>query len=633
MQTLFSPVSIGGLKLKNRIMMSPMENGMAHVGGMVSDRLIEFFAERARHDVALIMTGSVAVSPEGAGLPAQIGVYDDKFLPGLTRLCDRMHAEGSRIGAQLYHAGRQATEATTGLCPVAPSALPCALLNNHPRALEVSELPGLIRKFRDGARRAVAAGFDLLEVHFAHGYLLASFLSPHSNRRTDEYGGSLENRCRFPMAVLKAVIEAAEGRVPVTIRISVSEFLDDGLTFDEVQRICLMAQEAGAQAVSITAGCYESIHTSIQPMFVPQGFLLPYARRLRQRLSVPVIVAGRLNSAELLQRCIADGDADMVAVGRGLIADPRLFEKIREGHPEDIRYCVACNQGCCDALFRGESVGCMLNARASFERERRIVPAAAPKRIAVVGGGPAGMEAARVAALRGHTVTLYERAEPGGKLPLVAAPPEKESFLLFLDYLKTQLKKNGVRIVRREVLSAQDISDSRPEQVILATGASQTRPPIPGLNLPHVVMAEDILAGKQRSGDLAVIIGGGLVGVETAFYLGSRGVKVTILEKLDAVAREAGATYAGHIADMLSKEAIAVRTGTDIEEVVPEGVRTKDGFYKADTVIVAAGYAPRTGLRDALEKAFGRVSVIGDARGAANVLRAVHDGFLCASEL
>ena len=633
MQMLFSPVAIGGLKLKNRIMMSPMENGMAHVGGVVSDRLIEFFAERARHDVAIIMTGSVAVSPEGAGLPAQIGIYDDRFLPGLTRLCERIHEEGGRIGAQLYHAGRQATEATTGLCPVAPSAIPCPLLNNHPRELEASELPELIRKFGEGARRAVEAGFDLLEVHFAHGYLLASFLSPHSNRRTDEYGGSLENRCRFPLAVLKEVIRAADGRVPVTIRISVSEFLDDGLQFEDVKRICLMAQEAGAQAVSVTAGCYESIQMSIQPMFVPRGFLLPYARELRSLLSVPVIVAGRLNNAELLEKCVAGGYADMVAVGRGLIADSRLFEKIREGHPEDIRYCVACNQGCCDALFRGESIGCMLNARASFERERRITPAAESLRVAVVGGGPAGMEAARVAALRGHDVTLYERAEPGGKLPLVAAPPEKQSFLLFLDYLKTQLEKTGVRVVKRDVRSADDIRDSRPDRVILASGASQTRPRIPGLTLPRVVMAEDVLSGKVRSGAEAVIIGGGLVGVETAFFLGNLGVNVTILEMMDAVAREAGATYTEHIADMLKKYDVEVHTGTSVEEVLPEGVRTRDAFHRADTVIVAAGYAPRSELREELEKAFGAISVIGDARGAANVLRAVHDGFLCALEL
>ena len=633
MQTLFTPVSIGALTLKNRFMMSPMENGMAHVGGMVSDRLTEFFAERARRGVALIMTGSVAVSPEGAGLPAQIGIYDDRFVPGLTSLCARIHAEGGRIGAQLYHAGRQATEATTGLCPVAPSALPCPLLGNHPRALEASELPDLVRKFGDGARRAVKAGFDLLEVHFAHGYLLASFLSPHSNRRTDEYGGSLENRCRFPLAVLREVIRAAEGRVPVTIRISVSEFLEDGLTFEEVKKICLLAQEAGAQAVSVTAGCYESIHTSIQPMFVPQGFLIPYAATLKKLLSVPVIVAGRLNDAALLERCVAEGLADMVAVGRGLIADPGLVEKIRDGRPEDIRYCVACNQGCCDALFRGESVGCMLNARASFERERRILPAEVKKNVAIVGAGPAGVETARVAAMRGHNVTLFERGETGGKRSLIAAPPEKDSFLLFSSYLKTQLDKAGVRIIRREVRSPEDIAEVSPDHVVIATGAQQTIPPIPGADLPCVMPAEDVLAGRRFPGASAVIIGGGLVGVETAHFLAAKGVKVTILEKLDAVAREAGATCVEHIHDMLKKYAVDVRTGVNIECITKEGVRTSEAFHAAEAVVIAAGYAPRTGLADAMRRAFGQVSVIGDARGSANVLQAVHDGFLCASQL
>lgn len=633
MQALFTPVSISGLTLKNRVMMAPMENGMAHAGGMVSDRLMEFFAERARRGVALIMTGSVAVSPEGAGLPAQIGIYDDTFLPGLKRLCERIHAEGGRIGAQLYHAGRQASEKVTGLCPVAPSALPCPLLDNHPRALEASELPLLVHKFAEGARRAVEAGFDLLEVHFAHGYLLASFLSPHSNRRTDEYGGSLERRCRFPLAVLREVVRVAAGRVPVTIRISVSEFLEDGLTFEEVKKICLMAQEEGAQAVSVTAGCYESIHTSIQPMFVPRGFLIPYAEELKTLLSVPVIVAGRLNDAALLESCVAEGRADMVAIGRGLIADPGMVEKMRDGRGEDIRYCVACNQGCCDALFRGESVGCMLNARASFERERRIVPAGKRKNVVVVGAGPAGMEAARVLALRGHNVTLLERGEVGGKLSLVAAPPEKESFLLFLSYMKTQLARAGVAVVRREVLSPEDIREYAPDHVILATGARQTVPPIPGADLPCVKLAEDVLAGRHLPFSSAVIIGGGLVGVETAHFLAARGAKVTILEKLDTVAREAGATCAGHIRDTLKAYAVSVHTGVSVERITSGGVYTAGSFHAADTVIIAAGYAPRAGLEQVMRRAFGSVSVIGDARGGANILHAVHDGFIQASSL
>lgn len=634
MPDLFSPISIGSLTLKNRVMMAPMENGMAHTGGMVSERLIHFFEERARHGVGIIMTGSVTIAPEGAGLPAQIAIYDEKFLPGLKALCDAVHKAGAKIGAQIYHAGRQATEAITGLTPVAASVIPCAILGNHPRELAKEELPGLVEKFAVAADRAVRAGFDLIEVHFAHGYLLAGFLSPHSNHRKDEYGGSLENRCRFPLEVLKEVVRVVDGRVPVTIRISAQEFLDDGLQFEDVKAICRRAEECGAQAVSVTAGCYDSVYTSIQPMYVPRGFLIPYAEELKKTLSVPVIVAGRLNSGTLIKEIVSDGKADMVAVGRGFFADPELVEKLQSGAFDDIRYCVACNQGCCDRIFVGEAATCMLNARASFEMERNIVPASSPKKIAVVGGGPAGMEAARVAALRGHQVVVYEQeALPGGKLPLVAAPPEKGDFLLFLDYLRHQLVRLGVPVVRRRVEKPEDLQDDSPDAIVIATGARQVMVPVPGHDLPLVVMAEDILSGKASFGQKIVVVGGGLVGVETAHFLASLGAHVVIVEMLDGIAREAGPTYVQHIHDTMKKYHIDIYTNTRIERILRDGIEFQGKKEPADTVVIAAGYRSNNAIVDVMRKQYSDVYVIGDARSPKNIFQAVHDAFLCAEKL
>lgn len=363
MSTLFEPIKIGPLTIKNRFMMAPMENGLANNGGWVNEQLIDFFTERAANDVGIIMTGSIAVSPEGRGLPTQLALYDPDYLPGLKRLVEAVHHQGARIGAQLYHAGRQATAAITGIQPVAPSPLPCALLGNDPRSMEPADFTRIRDDFVTCAKRAVEVGFDLIELHLAHGYLLHSFLSPHSNHRTDRYGGSLENRLQFPIEVVKAVLETCGNSVAVTARVSCEEFLEDGLKFAEGKTVCERLQHAGIQALSITAGSYDSVEYIIQPMSIKQGFLVPYARTLKRIVSIPVIVAARLNNANLVHDIIENGDADMVAIGRGLIADEQFVLKMREYRYDDIRHCIACNQGCIDRVLLGQGINCLVNAR------------------------------------------------------------------------------------------------------------------------------------------------------------------------------------------------------------------------------------------------------------------------------
>ena len=632
MPDLFTPLRIGQLTLKNRFMMSPMENGMGHMNGTVSDRLIRFFHDRAARGVALIMTGSVAVSPEGVGQPTQLRLDGAEHQQGLAALCAAVHAAGGAIGAQIYHAGGQASEAITGLEPLAPSARPCPLLNNRPRAMTVADMDRVTADFVRGAQRAVEAGFDLVEVHFAHGYLLHGFLSPHSNRRTDEWGGSLANRCRFPFRVLEAVMAAVGERVPVTIRLSVDEFLDDGLGFDEARLICRQAEQAGCKAVSVSAGSYDSLTSVIQPLFVPRGFLLPFAETLKLERGIPIIVAGRLNNAALLDDIITSGKADMVAVGRGFFADEDLVQKLREGRHDDIRYCVACNQGCTDRLFTGESIHCMLNPRTAFEGERDLQPATTARRVAVVGGGPAGLEAARVAALRGHEVTLFEARETlGGKLDLVATPPEKADFALFREYLIRQVQQAGVRVIRQTVISPADLEPGAFDEVILATGASPVKPPIPGIDLPHVVLAEAVLANTARVGNRVVIIGGGLVGLETAHFLAvERPRAITVLELLDSVARDCGPTFRGHLERVMRRHGVIIRTGAAIERIEAAGVYTGHGHEPADTVVVATGSRPDAALAGALRTGFPQLHVIGDAAAPRTILQAVHEAWLCA---
>ncbi|WP_052085633.1 FAD-dependent oxidoreductase [Clostridium sp. HMP27] len=634
MSKLFTPIKIGNLELKNRFMLAPMENGLADLGGEVNQRIIDFFVERARNEVAIIISGSVGISPEGRGLPTQLSIYDDKFIPGLKKMTDAVHEAGAKIGAQIYHAGRQASEAVTGIQPIAPSAIPCAILGNNPREMTKEDIIEIKEKFKKAAERSIEAGFDLIEVHFAHGYLLHSFLSPHSNKREDEYGGSLENRMRFPMEVLKEVVEVSKGKAPVIIRISADEYLEDGLKFEEVKTICKEAVNAGIDAISLTAGSYDAVEYTIQPMFINQGFLIPFGEQLKKEVNIPIIVAGRLNSAELIESIVEEDKADMVAIGRGLIADEELVVKMKNKDYEDIRYCIACNQGCIDKVFLGQGINCLVNARAGYDRERKFKKAPEVKNVVIIGAGPAGLEAARVSRLRGHNVTIVDKENKvGGKMETLSTPPEKDTFLFFRDYLYNQYVRLGIKFVQQDVKSHEDIKDLNPDAVIIATGASQTVPPIKGIESKNVVLAEDVLNGDAKVGSTVAIIGGGLVGTETAKYLATQGIKVHIIEMMDAIAKDIGATFVGHLFEVLNKNGVEQHVNAKVKEITESGVILEDGEIKADNVIIAAGYKPNDEIADDIKNNFKEVYTIGDAKKARRIMDAVEEGFTVACEI
>lgn len=634
MSKLFTPIKIGNLELKNRFMLAPMENGLADLGGEVNQRIIDFFVERAKNEVAIIISGSVGISPEGRGLPTQLSIYDDKFIPGLKKMTDAVHEAGAKIGAQIYHAGRQASEAVTGIQPIAPSAIPCAILGNNPREMTKEDIIEIKEKFKKAAERSIEAGFDLIEVHFAHGYLLHSFLSPHSNKRDDEYGGSLENRMRFPMEVLKEVVEVSKGKAPVIIRISADEYLEDGLKFEEVKTICREAVNAGIDAISLTAGSYDAVEYTIQPMFINQGFLIPFGEQLKKEVNVPIIVAGRLNSAELIESIVEEDKADMVAIGRGLIADEELVVKMKNKDYEDIRYCVACNQGCIDKVFLGQGINCLVNARAGYDRERKIEKATEIKNVIIIGAGPAGLEAARVSRLRGHNVTIVDKENKvGGKMETLSTPPEKDTFLFFRDYLYNQYVRLGIKFVQQDVKSHADIKELNPDAVIIATGASQTVPPIKGIESKNVVLAEDVLNGDAKVGSTVAIIGGGLVGTETAKYLATQGIKVHIIEMMDAIAKDIGATFVGHLFEVLNKNGVEQHINAKVKEITESGVIIEDGEIKADNVIIAAGYKPNDEIAEDIKNNFKEVYTIGDAKKARRIMDAVEEGFTVACEI
>lgn len=634
MRKLFSPIKIGNLEIKNRFMMAAMENGHANFGGGINENIEAFFLERAKNDVGLIMSGSIAVTPEGRGLPTQLCTYDEALLPGMKEMVDKVHKAGAYMGAQLYHAGRQATAAITGIQPVAPSAIPCAILGNDPREMNKDDFKTILDAFVLGTRRCIDLGFDMIEVHFAHGYLLHSFLSPHSNKRTDEYGGSLENRMRYPLEVLDNIIKEVDGKIPVIIRISIEEYLENGLGFEEAKLVCLEAQKHGVDAISISAASYDSVEYIIQPMFIPQGFLVEFAKEVKKMLDIPVIVAGRLNSADLIEDIIDDGSADMVAIGRGLIADEELVTKIKNKDYASIRYCIACNQGCIDKVFVGEGAKCLVNPRAGYELTRNIRPAKEVKRVLVVGAGPAGLEAARISRLKGHDVVVLDKVPKiGGKLELLAIPPEKDSFLKFRDYLYSQMTQLGIKFELVDVKSFDDIKRFNPDEVIVAVGATQSKPKFDISGDSHVVMAEDVLTGKERVGKIVAIIGGGLVGAETAKHLCSQNKNVHIIEMMDAIGKDYGATYIGHNLSFLTKKGVVSHLNSKVVAVDRNKVILDNGSINVDSVVVAVGYEANTDLAEVIKKDFSNVYTIGDANAPRRVLDAISEGFEVANQL
>jgi len=627
LRCLFSPIRIGNLELKNRIIMPPMIERLA-VNGMVSEAVKDFYAARARGGVALIVL-TPGIIDESMASSIQLGIYEDRFIPRLKELTDLVHANGAAIGIELMHLGRQGGE-IKGYRPVAPSPIPWAPHEEVPRELTLAEIEDLVEKFADGARRARDAGFDLVELHACHGYLLSGFLSPHTNLRQDKYGGDVERRARFVVEIVQRIKEKAGSDFPVSCRINGADHVPGGVTLDMVSETARLLQDAGADLISVSSGAYGSYPVIVPPYDQPHGCNVPLAERVKKAVRVPVAVAGRLDDPWVADEVLASGKADLIAMARGLLADPDLPNKALRGEFNDIRKCIACNV-CLDS-DPSRPIACTVNPEAGREREMQIVPAPGQKRVMVIGGGLAGLEAARVAALRGHQVSLFEENEElGGQWVLAAAPPHKEDHRKFLNYLCWQLEKLGVEQKLGKRATAAMVEELKPDAVIVATGAVPLVPPIPGVKWEGVITAWDVLRG-HGVGQRVLVVGGGMTGLEIAEFLAQQGKEVVVVEQLKRVGADMGATVRWHLMNRLKGQKVELLTSTQVKEIGPEGVITvsrngrEETLRGFDAIVLACGSRPRNEVTAQIGGKVKELYVIGDAAKARKGLDAIREG-------
>ncbi len=640
-EKLFEPFCIGPLKVRNRIVMPPMVVGYANSRGEVTEQLLSYYEARARGGVGLIIVEASYIREDGKLVDGQLGIYEDGLVPGLARLADAITIHGAAAAIQLVHGGIQAKVPQ----PLGPSAIGRKLIPpaKTPRELRTEEVEKLVEDFASAALRAKMAGFDAVEVHGTHGYLVCQFLSPLTNRRTDKYGA---DRALFAIEVVQRIKELCGKNYPVIFRLCADEFIEGGITIEYSKQIAKKLEEAGVDAFDITGGNYDSIDMLLMPYYYSEeeGWFFKLAREVKSVVTVPVVSGGLITDPRVAVDAVEKGYVDAVFLGRQLIADPEWPRKVAEGRMEDIRPCQACNDGCIGGrVFVMKPSWCSVNPLCGYEyrwpSEEQIPKASVKRKVLVVGGGPAGLEAARIAAIRGHDVVLVEKeGELGGTGKVAAVASFKRRVGMLIKWYERQLSKLNVKVITGKEADEKFIEEIKPDVVIIATGSKPLIPDIPGA--ANAVTADDVLLGRASVGKKVVVVGGGLVGIETAIHLTQQGREVTVVEALPDIARDLepvskiALTRPGGI---LEKCGIKVMVESPVIEIEKDKVivfrpLARKESIPADTVVLAVGREPvlNKGIIEAAKRVAKEVYVIGDAKKPRKFIDAIHEGFYTA---
>ncbi len=644
-EKLFQPIKIGGLELKNRLVVPSISTLDATEDGDCTEQYVSYLERKAQGGWSLIIAEYYGVGPNVGFFSRANGIWNDELLENHKKMVDRVHKAGAKLGAQINHAGREAFTAVTTENVVAPSPykdVPAehAVTETIPKELTIEEIKSIVGKYGDTAYNLKKAGFDLVEVYGAHGYLVSQFLSKYSNKRTDQYGGPLDNRCQFLLEIIADIKRKCGDDFPISVRLSVKEFVPGGLSIAETKAIAVKLEKAGVHMISCSQGLNACSWNAVEPMYFDFACFVDNSEEIKKSVSIPVMTAGRITEASIAASVLDTGKCDLVGIGRGSLADPDFPNKIKSGQLDDIRHCIGCVQGCLANNYKGIPTSCLVNPECNREYQLQISPAPNKKNIWIAGAGVAGCEAAIVAAKRGHNVTIFEKeSQIGGTWNIAALPLYKQELLTFITWQRSQLEKLGVSIILNTELTVEMIEKSRPDNVIISTGCKPFIPPIPGIDSKTVCQANDVLAQKVDIKGNVVILGGGSVGVETAAFSGWYGASnITVIEMQDNILVGFERETKAKLLEEVKKYNINFHTSSKVVKIDNSSVsfEKKGEFITMDDinhVIIAAGSKSINTLESPLRELNINMTVVGDAKKVRNGLDAIYEGYMAGYEL
>ncbi len=638
---LLDPITINGMKLKNRISMAPMFTKYASESGEVTDKFIEYILRRARSGVGLIILENTCINwKQGRIYGNPIAIHDDRFLPGLNELVKRVHRYGAKIIPEIHHVGRQVFSSNLeGRPPLAPSAVKSKVGGDMPKAMTEKEIEKTIEDFAEAALRAKKAGFDGVEIHSAHGYLIQEFISPLTNKREDKWGGSFENRCRFAVEIIRRIRKKVGNNFPLFLRMSAEESSPGGLTLEEGIKYAGVLENEGIDCLDVTHGNYESLkHFPMQGD--PFDQLVYLSEAVKKEVSIPVIAVGSLGfNPEIAEKVVENAKADLINFGREILADPDLADKIINENYEDIKPCIRCNE-CTGSIDTGKYLACAVNPELGYEYQSKLEKTDNIKRIVVVGAGPAGLQFAITASGMGHKVTLLEKNDYIGGLTKIASIPEYKNpeFGSLLAYYDKMLKKEGVDLHLSTEADAEKIKEFNPDLVVLAVGSKAIKLAVPGAKKSKIAV-EKILDGANDIGQNVCIIGGSGVGLDTAMFLREQNKNVTVVEMKDKIAEELSPMLGTHLRELVAENNIEILTSHRVKKIKDNSVVVENnGVEKeieCDDVLSAVGFKrlETSKLRDQLEAQGSKVIILGKGNGCGHIMEATRAGYWTAKEL
>lgn len=642
---LFKPGKIGNLRLKNRVVMTAMGCGLAEENGIANEDIIRYYEERAKGGVGLIITEVTRVEEKyGTAIPNQLAVSEMYHIGHLEKLVKRIHKYGTKIFLQLHHPGRENKSAIIGGRQiVAPSPIPCQIVNEMPRELTTEECEALVKDFIKGAIFAQSAGFDGVELHGAHGYLINQFLSPISNQRTDKYGGSKENRFRFVQEIIQGIRKVCGRNFVISVRLSADEFFEGGLTIEDSVEIAKNLEKESVDVINVSSGIYESGYTIIEPNTYKQCWKKHLAKTIKENISIPVIAVNNIKEPSVAESLLEENVCDYIGLARPLLADPFWAKKAYDGKDEDINPCIGCLY-CILSVEMGERIKCAVNAKCGREKEfDSIEKVEEEKTVVVIGGGPAGMSAAIELNDRGYKVVLIEKNDKlSGQLVEATAPVLKDYLDLWTKRLVRQVENRDIEVKLNTNADIDEIKKLNPYAVFVATGGSPIVPNLEGIDKDNVITAKDYLLKEKdlQEGKKVLVVGGGITGMETAETIAEKNNKeVTLIEMMPAIGKGIYKSATLDFYSRFKKLGVNVKTNAKLEKIDDEGAHilnmqtNEEELIEADTIVLALGVKPDQKFTDQIVEAFDNVRIIGDAQRPGRIAEAVENGFSQASAL